>query len=77
MRAFGNVVVAAVASTVVSRSIIGNRFAFQVPAYSPNGPKEIVLYMALGLAAGLVGIMFIRMLNAAEDILTAGSFPNC
>lgn len=75
MRAFGNVVIAAVASTVVSRSIIGDRFAFQVPAYSMHGPTEIVLYLLLGLAAALVGVMFMRMLDTAENIFDRWQFP--
>ncbi len=75
MRAFGNVVIAAVSASVVSRSIIGDKFAFQVPTYSLNSPYEIILYLILGLVAALVGIMFIRMLNFSEDIFDNWKFP--
>ena len=75
MRAFGNVVIAAVSASVVSRNIIGNRFAFLVPAYSLHNPWEIVLYLLLGLAAALVGVMFIRMLNFTEDVFDTWKFP--
>lgn len=75
MRAFGNVVIAAVSAAVVSRSIIGDKFAFQVPAYSMHGPEEIFLYLLLGLAAALIGIMFIRMLNFAEVTFDNWKFP--
>ena len=75
MRAFGNVVIAAVSASVVSRNIIGNKFAFLVPAYSLHNPWEIVLYLILGLAAALVGVMFIRMLNYAEDVFDTWKFP--
>ncbi len=75
MRAFGNVVIAAVAASVVSRSIIGDTFAFQVPAYSMNSPLDILLYLILGLTAALVGIMFMKMLNYSEDIFDNWKFP--
>ncbi len=75
MRAFGNVVIAAVAASVVSRNLIGFKFAFQVPAYTLNSSLEIVLYLILGLTAALIGIMFIRMLNFAENVFDAWKFP--
>ncbi|MBU1566524.1 MAG: chloride channel protein [Proteobacteria bacterium] len=75
MRAFGNVVIAAVAASVVSRNLIGSKFAFEVPAYSLNSSLEIVLYLILGLTAALIGIMFIRMLNMAEDVFDQWKFP--
>lgn len=75
MRAFGNVVIAAVAASVVSRSIVGDTFAFQVPTYSLNSPVEIILYLILGLTAALVGIMFMKMLNFSEDVFDNWKFP--
>lgn len=75
MRAFGNVVIAAVSASVVSRNIVGDAFAFQVPTYSLNNPVEIILYLILGLTAALVGIMFIRMLNFSENIFDNWKFP--
>lgn len=75
MRAFGNVVIAAVSAAVVSRSIIGDKFAFQVPAYAMHGPEEILLYLLLGLIAALVGVMFIRLLDAAEVTFDDWRFP--
>jgi CIC family chloride channel protein len=75
MRAFGNVVIAAVAASVVSRNLIGDRFAFQVPSYSINSSVEIVLYLILGLVAAIVGIMFMRMLNFSENVFDRWKFP--
>lgn len=75
MRAFGNVVIAAVSASVVSRSIIGDKFAFQVPAYSMDSPYEIILYLILGLTAAVVGIMFMKMLNYSENIFDDWKFP--
>ncbi len=75
MRAFGNVVIAAVAASVVSRSLIGDSFAFQVPTYSMNSPLDIILYLILGLTAAVVGIMFMKMLNYSEDVFDKWKFP--
>lgn len=75
MRAFGNVVIAAVSASVVSRTIIGDKFAFQVPAYTMNNSYEILLYLVLGLTAAVVGIMFIRMLNFSENVFDNWKFP--
>ncbi len=75
MRAFGNVVIAAVSASVVSRSLIGDRFAFQVPAYSLNTSVEMLLYLVLGLTAALVGVMFMKMLDYSEDVFDNWKFP--
>jgi CIC family chloride channel protein len=75
MRAFGNVVIAAVSASVVSRSLIGDKFAFQVPSYSLNSSVEIILYLILGLAAAIVGIMFMKMLNYSENVFDDWKFP--
>lgn len=75
MRAFGNVVIAAVSASVVSRNIIGDKFAFEVPTYTINNPVEIILYLILGLTAALVGIMFIKMLSFSENLFDDWKFP--
>ncbi len=75
MRAFGNVVIAAVSASVVSRNILGNTFLFLVPVYSLHNPWEIILYLVLGLTAALVGVMFIRMLDFTESIFDNWDFP--
>ncbi len=75
MRAFSNVVIAAVSASVVSRNIIGNTFLFQVPAFSLHNPWEILLYLVLGLAAALVGVLFIRMLDFVETTFDGWNFP--
>jgi len=75
MRAFGNVVIASVSASVVSRTIIGNKFAFAVPTYNMHSSTEILLYLVLGLSAALIGIMFMRMLDTAENVFDRWDFP--
>ncbi|MDJ0621430.1 MAG: chloride channel protein [Desulfocapsaceae bacterium] len=75
VRAFGNVVIAAVSSSIVSRIFLGARPAFEVPIYSLVSPLSILLYLVLGLLAALVGIMFIRMLDFSERMFDNWDFP--
>ncbi len=75
VRAFGNVVIAAVSSSIVSRIFLGSRPAFEVPVYSMVSPLSIFLYLVLGLLAAIVGIMFIRMLDFSERAFDNWKFP--
>ncbi len=75
VRAFGNVVLSAVAASIISRLFLGQSSAFKVPTYTMNSPMELGLYFILGLAAALIGILFIRMLNLAENVFDNWKFP--
>lgn len=75
VRAFGNVVIAAVSAAVVSQVFLGDRPAFTVPTYTMDSPIAILFYLLLGLAAALVGVFFIRMLSWFEDIFDNWKFP--
>jgi len=66
VRSFGNIVIAAVSSSIVSRFFLGTRPAFSIPIHSLVSPVSLGFYLILGLLSALVGIMFIRMLNRAE-----------
>jgi CIC family chloride channel protein len=75
VRSFGNVVIAAVSSSIVSRLMLGAEPAFSVPIYRLESPTELIFYLLLGILSALVGIMFIRMLNRAEIVFDNWSFP--
>jgi len=75
VRAFGNVVIAAVSAAVVSQIYLGDRPAFTVPSYSMESPISILFYLLLGLVAALVGVFFIRMLSWCEDVFDNWKFP--
>ena len=75
VRAFGNVVISAVAASIVSRLFLDHESAFEVPTYTMNSPLELGLYFALGLVAALVGILFIRMLDFSENVFDNWKFP--
>jgi chloride channel protein, CIC family len=61
-RVLGSIVVASVASVLVERSILGNEPLFHVPAYHLEHPLELVGYAALGVAGGIVSVIFSRTL---------------
>lgn len=58
----GSTVVASVASVVVERSILGNQPLFHVPVYHLVHPAELIGYVALGIAGGLVSLIFCKAL---------------
>lgn len=64
---FSPIVIASVVATVVSRSFLGNYPAFEVPKYDLNSPNELFFYAILGLLAGLVALLFIKILYKFED----------
>jgi CIC family chloride channel protein len=63
-----NVVISAVTAAVVSQAFLGADPAFKIPTYALNSPVEMLFFAFLGLLAGLVGVLFIKMLYGAEDI---------
>ncbi|NOZ27456.1 MAG: CBS domain-containing protein [Chloroflexi bacterium] len=72
---FANVVVSAVAASVLSRAFLGEVAAFQVPRYGLNSPWELILYTLLGILAAAIGILFIKMLYGFEEAFDEWRFP--
>ena len=62
----GSTVVASVASVVVERSILGNEPLFHVPTYRLVHPAELIAYALLGIAGGVVSLVFCKGLLAAR-----------
>ena len=56
----GSTVVASVTSVVVERSILGNQPIFRVPAYHLVNPAELLAYVFLGIAGGIVSLAFCK-----------------
>ena len=69
--AFPPVVVASVVAAVVSHSFLGNNPAFPIPEeYGYALQRELMIfYPFLGVLAGLVGVLFVRVFFAAESIV--------
>src|SRR3984893_5284212 len=56
----GSTVVASVAAVIVERSILGNNPIFHVPAYHLVNPAELIGYLVLGIAGGIVSLAFCK-----------------
>ncbi len=59
----GAVVLAAVSSVVAERWFLGSEPLFRVPLYRLNHPAELLIYAALGIAGGLVSVVFVRAIR--------------
>ncbi|MBT3225533.1 MAG: CBS domain-containing protein [Deltaproteobacteria bacterium] len=64
---FSPIVISSVMATVISHKFEGNLATFQVPHYELVNPTELIFYVILGLLAGLVSYVFIKVLYAFED----------
>jgi CIC family chloride channel protein len=75
--AFGLVVISAVISAVFTQAVSGPEPAFHVPTYALNSAGELPFYLALGLFAGPVAALYIRLLYATQDLFHQGvRLPN-
>ncbi len=73
--AFGAVVIASVASAVLTQALSGTQPAFDVPPYALNSPWELPLYLGLGVLAGPVAAFYVRAIHGAKDAFAATRLP--
>ncbi|MDX2471436.1 MAG: chloride channel protein, partial [SAR324 cluster bacterium] len=64
---FSPIVISSVMATVISHHFEGNFAAFQVPHYELVNPLELFFYVILGVLAGVVSFLFIKVLYGFED----------
>lgn len=62
---FSLVVLAAVAAAVLAHGVLGGEPVLQVPAYTFHHWAELFLYAGLGLAAGLMGRLYIAAIRGS------------
>ena len=75
VESIGNVVIAAVTASVVGRLAFGASPVFAVPRYNLVSPWELGFYAVLGVLAAAVGVAFIRVLYALEDMFGRWRVP--
>lgn len=75
VRHFGAIVLSAVSASIVGRHFLGNRPAFDVPAYSMNSLYEIFIYIILGVLSAGVAVLFIRVLYGTEHFFDKLKWP--
>ena len=67
-QAFGVVVLSSVTASALARSVFGSASFLHLPGFTLDSPLELVLYAGLGVLAGAVGVLFIRVLYGSEDL---------
>lgn len=70
------IVISSVVATVVSRFALGNHPAFPVPPYELVSPFELGPYMAVGIMAGLVALVFVKSLYFTEELFERLRIPD-
>ena len=70
------IVVSSVMATALSRHYLGNFPAFEIPAYDLLHYSELFLYLILGVLAGVVAFLFIRVLYGMEDLFDRWKSPD-
>jgi len=69
------IVVSSVIATAISRHYLGNFPAFEIPPYDFLHYSELFFYLVLGVLAGIVAYIFIRLLYGMEDFFEQWKFP--
>jgi CIC family chloride channel protein len=64
---FGAVVLSSVTADVVGRALLGDHPFLSLPTFAVRTPAEYLLYGALGVGVGIVGVAFSKVLYLIED----------
>lgn len=65
---FGLVVLSSVTADAIGRVAFGHAAFLVLPAFNFASPFELFLYVGLGILATVVGVAFVRILYAGEDL---------
>jgi len=71
----GIIVVAAVSSSILTQSIAGNQPAFRVPPFGFHKIAELPFYFLLGILAGPVSALYVRLLGSMKEIFRRIALP--
>ena len=64
---FSMVVISSVVASVIGRAALGNHPFLQLPPFTVHNIAQYLLFAALGILAGAVGVAFTRVLYLIED----------
>lgn len=73
--ALSNIVISAVTGTVVARNLLGRSAVLQPPPFSLSSHWELLVYLALGLCAGLLALALIWGLLAVSSAMERVKVP--
>ena len=75
-RALAMIVVASVTGSVVGRYFFGDQAAFPIPDYALVDTAELLLYVGLGFAGALVGVLFVHILEWVTHLFRRWHFSD-
>lgn len=68
-RVLGSIVLSAVSAVVVSRWFLGDEPLFHVPRFTLTHPSELIVYAGIGVIAGLLAVVFVRVTSRLKSAL--------
>jgi CIC family chloride channel protein len=71
----GHIVIAAIVAVLISRQFIGDLPTFHVPAFFLHSNVELLVYLALGVLAGLIAIAFTWSVYATDGVFRRLPLP--
>ena len=75
MNLFAPLVFASVVATMVSRSFFGIKPWYSIPPFEFTRVTQLPWFLLLGILSGLMGVAFLKMLHASEDIFKKTKLP--
>jgi CIC family chloride channel protein len=75
IKTFAPVLLSSVLASIITRSALGNHPAFEVPAYELISAWEMPMYVLLGGLAGVVAVIFTRVLGWSESFFDNLKIP--
>ena len=75
IRHLNAVVIASVAASVTTRSLVGEERILSAPSHSLADPRELLVYVMVGLLAVVFGVLFLRVLDRIEGSRLPRRFP--
>jgi len=75
MESFGPVVVASVVANITMRKLPGYRPAYEMPYFPEVAGVEIILFVFLGILAGLLAPQFLRLLEGSRQLFQKSQLP--
>jgi CIC family chloride channel protein len=76
VRSLSHIIVAAVSGTMVTRLIYGSGPLFSTPGFVLSHPFELVLYLVLGLLAGILSLLLMGILFGLPKLLRSIRIPD-
>ncbi|GIV78366.1 chloride channel protein [Litorilinea aerophila] len=73
--AWGTIILASFVSAVFTQAVSGPQPAFHIPAYAFHSIGELPLYLGLGLVAGPIAALYVRLLYTFQDLFHLWHVP--